>query len=386
MKGTDVPRLSLYRPHKSNDYKYFDRLSAEQFTVGGLEILIHKYLGPKEKPEGSGDATQPTYTHADPLFIEDLLFLENRDRKYDQDIYRLRGVFNVNDLDFDLSQFGLFIQGDTLFITWHYNDMIDALGRKLMNGDVLEIPNLKDFHPLDPNLPKGMPKYYVIQDASFDREGFSQTWMPHQWRTKAIPLVASQEFNDILKKPMDEENPEAGSLLDLLSTHNKNLAINEALIQQAEQDVPKSGYDVDKLYVLPTNEDGVPTSTKPAFGGNYDDPGIPRANGWTVGYLTGDGIPPNGLPVTPGLSFPMNPTEGDFALRLDYFPNRLFRYSQGRWIKVEDNVRNHLTNGPLNVTQRSNFVNNPDTVTTSDRGEIPSRQSLSEALRPKADN
>ena len=39
---------------------------------------------------------------------QDLLFLEYRDRKYDQDIYTIRGVYNVQDIDFNLSQFGLF--------------------------------------------------------------------------------------------------------------------------------------------------------------------------------------------------------------------------------------------------------------------------------------
>jgi hypothetical protein len=105
-----------------------------------------------------------------------------------------------------------------------------------------------------------------------------------------------------------------------------------------------------------------------------------------MGYLTGDGIAPNGLPVTPGVSFPTNPQEGDYCLRLDYFPNRLFRFNGRGWLKIEDKVRTNLTNGPSNQTLRSSFVNNEYTVSTTDLGNIPSRQSLSEALRPLADN
>jgi hypothetical protein len=105
-----------------------------------------------------------------------------------------------------------------------------------------------------------------------------------------------------------------------------------------------------------------------------------------MGYLTGDGIPPNGLPVTPGVSFPTNPSEGDYALRLDYFPNRLFRFNGSRWIKVEDNIRTDLTPGANNESLYSGFVNNTDTVSTTDRGDVPSRQSLSDILKPKADN
>ena len=371
-----MPRLSLYRNNKSNDYRFIDRLVNEQYTVGGIELFIHRYMGPKEKAP-TGDATQPSYSHSDPLFIEDLLLLENRDRKYDDSIYRMRGVYNVQDIDFDLSQFGLFIQGDTLFITWHYNTMIDTIGRKLMSGDVIEVPNLMDFHPLNENLPKGLPKYYVIQDASFAAEGFSQTWAPHLWRTKCIPLVAQQEFNDILNKPIDPDNPDSGSLLDLLGTGAKNLQINDAIIAQAEAEVALSGYDTTPLFVLPTDDLGVPVNP---------DNNTPRANGWTDGYLTGDGIPPNGFEVIPSVQFPVNPSDGDFCLRLDYQPNRLFRYTSGRWVKVEDSVRTQLTPGIENQSQRSRFVNNPDVVATSDRGDLPSRQSLSQALRPKADN
>jgi hypothetical protein len=138
--------------------------------------------------------------------IQDLLLLENRDRVYDDDIYVMRGVYNAQDIDFDLSQFGLFLNNDTLFITFHYNYMIDAFGRKLMSGDVLELPNLKDYYPLDPTIPLPLPKYYVIQDAAYATEGFSQTWLPHIWRVKATPMVNAQEFQQIVNKPFMPDN------------------------------------------------------------------------------------------------------------------------------------------------------------------------------------
>ena len=73
-------------------------------------------------------------------------------------------------------------------------------------------------------------------------------------------------------------------------------------------------------------------------------------------------------------------------MRLDYYPNRLFRYDGTRFVKVEDNVRTTLTPGADNKTQRSSFVNNTAKITTKDRGNIDSRQSLSDLLRPKKDN
>lgn len=424
-----MPRLSLYKPNRTNDYKFIDRRASEMYTIGGVDLYIHKYLGPKTKEE-SNDATQPAYSETDPSFIEDVFFLENRDREYDEDIYIMRGIYNIQDIDFDLSQFGLFLNNDTLFITFHYNDMIDTLGRKLMAGDVLEAPNLKDYHPLDESGAKALPRYYVIQDAAFAAEGFSPTWQPHLWRVKAVPMTGSQEYNDILKNPFEENNqwdsqnfyPNESIVVDgdtyyqsvqdvppntditddaywqeytpetlgeNITTMAKNLDFNHRVLQQAEAEVPLSGYDTTKFYIVATDEDGKPVSQQDLNTDNNDvsfEGETPRSNGYTVGYLTGDGIPPNGLPVTPGVAFPLNSSEGDYALRLDYFPNRLFRFNGSRWVKVEDNIRTDLTPGSDNKSLHSGFVNNSDMVETNDRGNIPSRQSLSKILRPKEDN
>jgi hypothetical protein len=414
------------------------------YTVGGLDIFIHKYLGPKtgtgdSTESGNFDATQPNYTFENPLFIQDLLLLENRDRAYDPDIYRLRGVYRTQDIDFDLTQFGLFLNNDTLFLTFHYNDMLDTIGRKLMSGDVLEVPNLKDYNPLNDTIPRALPKYYVIQDSAFASEGFSQTWLPHLWRVKATPMVNAQEYQEIVNKPFVTENIwdpgnfyPTGTIVnngdtyyraianvpvdtditntaywlevdppttsDVMSTRPKDLALNDAILAQAEIEVPLSGYDTVKFYIYPTNPDGTPAdpsgvtadgtlNTVDGLEPNSSDASqTPTGDGYTMGYLTGDGIAPNGLPVTPGVSFPANPAEGDYALRLDYFPNRLFRFNGKSWLKIEDKVRTDLTNGPMNKTLRSSFVNNTNEVETNDRGAIPSRQSLSEILKPRADN
>jgi len=92
------------------------------------------------------------------------------------------------------------------------------------------------------------------------------------------------------------------------------------------------------------------------------------------------------LPVTPGVSFPPHPSVGDYALRLDYFPNRLFRFNGAGWTKIEDKVRTGMVFENDAESLRASFVNNTYTVSTTDMGNIPSRQSLSQALKPNADN
>ena len=145
-----MPRLSIFKPEKGNDYKFFDRNIKEMFTVGGTDIHLHKYLGPynqgEDQKDGAASPTSPNYTGDKPneRTIQDLLFLENRDRKYADDIYTIRGIYNVSDTDFNLSQFGMFLQNDTVFMTVHLNDVVERIGRKPMSGDVLELPRLKD--------------------------------------------------------------------------------------------------------------------------------------------------------------------------------------------------------------------------------------------------
>lgn len=624
-----MPRLSLWRDKKSNDYRFIDRTISEMFTVGATDLYIHKYVG-SNNPSNSQDLTLPHYPDDAATNIQDLLFLENRDRKYDPNIYRLRGHYNVQNLDFDLSQFGLFLTNDIIFVTVHYNDMIDVIGRKLMVGDVFELPHLTDYHPLNETIPIGLRRYYQITDANFASEGFSQTWYPHLWRIKCEPLVDSQEFKDILNQPINKDNymgdwdptkvyppgytftygdkiylvtneapagtmpPNTlyfqevinGSLKDIISRYKTNLEINDANIAEAARLVPKSGYDRHQLYVVPTylndepsppvniinevnvtfsysfklekiinpiyrtpgivlripknspiinglnikvgnstilepavtdipltdsgsgpvsgnnvlitsflgpngvtgpygtadntyafadqyinffvttlqtnpqvsviplleippdltpglkirttvfSENGTPTKifpdnttvvsvnvinktmtvsnpTKGAIPAGspievaYNFTGVvtpemnyradcdprftyirrytPRGFGYITGYLSGNQEAPNGEPVGSGTSFPVNPNLGDYFLRLDYLPQKLFRWDGKLWIEISRNVRTVPSLGSDDQSQISTFINNNATVQTAQGTTIPSRQSLSQALKIQVD-
>jgi hypothetical protein len=310
-----MPKLSLYRPNKQNDYRFFDRTISEQLTVGGTDLYIHKYLGPSAATP-SVDYTQPQYDVLRPENIQDLLFLENRDRVYDTNIYRLRGHYNVQNLDFDLSQFGLFLNNDIIFIVVHYNDMIDIMGRKLMVGDVLELPHLVDYNPLRDTIPVALKRFYQITDSNYASEGFSQTWYPHLWRIKCEPLVDSQEFSQILQEPINQDNylglwdgtrtyppgyvisygdknytskievpigmapPDETyweldpnqNLKDIMATYNKNIQVNNAILDEASRLVPKAGYDRSNLYVVPTYGE---FETNTELSGKYNQPAPP---------------------------------------------------------------------------------------------------------------
>lgn len=340
-----MPRLSLYKPEKTNDYYFMDKTIGEQFLVGGTSFLIHKYIGTEEihnddpaiqNPGALDAATKET-------IIQDLLFLENRDRKYDKDIYDLRGIYNVADNDFDLSQFGFFLTADVLFINFHLNTMVDIMGRKLMPGDVFELPHLRDDLLLDADAP-AINKFYIVQDANRASEGFSQTWYPHIWRVKCSPLIDSQEYKDILGTADD-----ADSLKNMLSRYTREIEVNDAVVAAAVKENPDN---------LPDN--------KHLANATYPGP-------WNAEDDWGESIPQ----VT---QFPSSPSTGDYVIRTDFSPARMFEYTSNKWQRRYDNDE-------TNRWEKTTFPaydytsNLEDPIIGGDT--IEGAEGLSQAIKPK---
>lgn len=351
-----MPRLSLYKPQKGNDYKFMDRNIREQFWIGGTAVHVHKYLGPKPQ-NNNDDPSEPNYGSGlefdfetgqeinpegliNETQIQDLLFMENRDRKYDPDIYELRGVYNVSDNDFDLTQFGLFLTNDTLFITFHINDMVEKLGRKIMPGDVFELPHLRDELLLNASK-DAINKFYVVQDANRGSEGFSQTWYPHIWRVKVSPLTDTQEYADILGTASETD-----SLKNKISSYKTEINISNAIVASAEAADPLGLPLADHLW----GGDNVQKE--------YD----------------------HGEVLQSGDQFPQEPNDGDYFVRTDFNPNRLFVYRGSRWHRLYDNISD--TTWSDRTYNASQFVNNNNT-TVVDNQEFPEKQPLSSALVSK---
>jgi hypothetical protein len=397
--------LSLYKPEKGPDFRFIDRIVNEQFQVGGTDIFIHKYLGPVAPEAGTATPTTPNNS-ANPipeLGIQDVLFMENRDRNYEPDVYSIRGIYTMSDLDFNLSQFGLFLQNDTVMMHFHLRNCVDTLGRKIMPGDVLELPHLKDEYALDNHF-VALKRFYVVQDVSRPANGFSQTWYPHLVRAKCVPLVDSQEFSQIFAQ--DSGNGDGTTLKDLLSTYNQSIQINDQIVTQAALDAPVSGYNTSQFYVIPLTT-GTGLVQVVDASDVTDDTSIDAEDASVVlntpsgkvyvGYGSG-GIPPNGVAFGSGIQFPIDPDKGEFYLRTDYLPNVLYRYDGGKWIMYEQNVRMTMNQfglqdvstgtfygSQIRQTQKTSFINNTTTATINGR-LVTERQALNSVLLPKADN
>lgn len=352
-----MPRISLWNPVKRNDFKFIDRIVGEHIYAGGTGFYIHKYLGIASPPaDADPDPTRPVPAELSELFIQDLLFLENRDRIYDKDIYELRGVYQIQDNEaYNLSQFGIFLNNDNLLISFHIESMVEQIGRKLMPGDVIEIPHLKDDLLLGQE--GAINRFYVVLDGIRPAEGYDPSWWPHLWRVKVGPMTDSQEFRDILGTGEDPED-----LRNLMSNYAKNIEINEAILAQADSDWDPQWRAVAHLYIDPDD-----TRNRP----------YPMSMGIASDY-------PEGLQIVgQGVTFPVSGiNDGEYFLRTDFTPHRVFQKSGTKWIKVSDRPRQAWAAANKVLTT---FINNTANTTNTDGTVTSERTNMSKVVKPKTD-
>ena len=373
-----MPKISLWAPTQGNDYNYVDRIAREYVELGGTGVFVHKYLGPKEQSGDDNKSDAEDGVETTPLNIGDILFLENRDRKYAPDIIEMRGAYTISDTDFDLTQFGIFLTDDTIFMTFHLNESIERLGRKLMPGDVLELPHLREFHMLDDDK-AAVNRFYVIEDASHSAEGYGPRWWSHMWRVRAKQMPASTEYQDILDRlagdgqQLESQPPGDGdcceeTIEDSLSDRDKLDDITDGIIAEAETHVKYDPlwYDAAHLYIC------------------IDADTLQHQLIW---FKTGDGIPPNGLPLAgSGDTFPTTLVNGDYYLRTDFSSPVLYQKQGSTYKKIEVDQRLLPWTGANQLLD--SFIDNENITTNDDGTTEPQRQALSKTVlaRPKTED
>lgn len=387
-----MPRISLWNPVKGTDYNFIDRTIRDNFRMAGVGILVHMYEGPTTDSNGNVDTSLTT--------IQDVLFLTNNNRKYNPNVIELRGHYAPQDVTYDLSQFGVFLSSDVIRIQFHYNDMIDSMGRKLISGDVLEFTNMRDVPIFDNAV--GINKYYVIQDALYAAGGYGQKWFPHIWLVRAKLLQASQEYNQILDQAAtgqtgggvgqgigimppgftdisdSNSNPGTGCNPNITNTLNlfcSIIGISDEIVAEAEKNAffdPKF-FESANLYIY-LDEKGYPIIGSNYFSGDGAPPNLSTDNN--------DNLVPSGPLVGAGISFPPNMTDGQYYLRIDYYPERLFQKQANCYKLIEVNVLKNWT--AYNRVLDTFIDNNVDTV-LSDGTIIPEKQAISQVIKQKVD-
>jgi hypothetical protein len=387
-----MPRISLWNPVKGADYNFIDKTIGENFRIAGDGILVHMYEGPTTDAEGSTDTTITT--------IQDVLFQTNENRKYNPNVIELRGHYTPTDVNYDLSQFGVFLSSDVIRIQFHYNDMMDSLGRKLIAGDVLEFPNMRDIPIFDNAV--GINKYYVVQDALWAAGGYGQKWFPHIWMVRAKLITAAPEFTEIINQAATGQtaggvgqgigimpegftetadayrnpglgcNPDIKASLDLFC---KIIKITDEIVVEAEQNAffdPKF-FESANLYIY-INEEGYPIIGSNYFSGDGAPPNLSTDNQ--------QNLVPSGPLAGAGVSFPPGMQDGEYYLRLDYYPERLFQKQGSCYKLIEVNVLKIWTS--YNRILDTFIDNNRDTV-MSDGTVIPEKQAVSQIIKQKVD-
>lgn len=373
-----MSQMTMWKRNKGADYNFIDRQVREMFRIGGVEVLVHRYLGVIDQGE-TGDATQPSTAKSKlkgVRQIQDLFFLENRDRSYDPNVYEMRTAYNINDTEFDIRQFGLFLEADTLYLEFHISEVLEKIGRKLMSGDVLEFPHLRDDALLDDDMP-AVNKYYVVQDVARAASGWSPIWTPHMFRVKVKPLTNSQEYSQIMDGAvLDANGDETGfDLRSLISDFRDQITIDAAIQEQAEADVPYRNFETAHFYVVPGDE----------MGKQYP---------W---IFAGDGRPPNGAKLAgSGKAFPEEAKDGDWFLHTGMDPNVLFQFvgnqekdmfgqpvgsGGGVWERREVDLRKKWQAAHRIL---ESFINN-DNVNQIGGEMVKEKQMLSKVIKPRAD-
>jgi len=387
-----MPRISLWNPVKGHDFNFTDRVVGENLRISGDGILVHMYEGPTTDSAGSTDTSLTT--------IQDVLFLTNNNRKYNPNVIELRGHHVPQDVNYDLSQFGIFLSSDVIRIQFHYNDMLDALGRKLIAGDVLEFPSLRDVPIFDNAV--GINRYYVVQDALYAAGGYGQKWFPHIWLVRAKLMTASQEFNEIIEQAASGQtaggvgqgigimpdgftevsdaagNPGIGCNPDIknsLSLFCKIIGITDAIVAEAESNAffdPKF-FESANLYIY-LNEQGYPIIGSNYFSGDGSPPNLSTDNA--------QNLVPSGPLVGAGVEFPPGMADGQYYLRIDYYPERLFQKQGNCYKLIEVNVLKSWT--AYNRVLDTFIDNNTDTVMPNGV-VVPEKQAVSQVVKQKVD-
>jgi len=377
-----MPKISLWSPIRGNDFNFIDRAVGENFRIAGDGILVHEYIGPTTTSTGSTDTSLTS--------IQDVLFLANNNRKYNPNVLELKGHHVPQDVNYDLSQFGVFLSSDVIRVQFHYNDMMDSLGRKLIAGDVLEFPSMVDVPIFDNAV--GINRYYVVQDALWAAAGYGPKWFPHIWLVRAKLMVASVEFTEILDQAASGQtqggegqsigimpegftdtadccgNPGTGANANITNSLNlfcQIIGIMDANVEEAQLNAffdPKF-FESENLWIYLEKDTNYPII------GSY--------------YFAGDGTPPNGGPlVGAGISFPPGMTDGQYYLRLDYYPERLFQKQGNIYKLIQQDVLKYWTayNRVLDT-----FIDNNNVTVLSDGTTMPEKQSVSQIGKQRVD-
>lgn len=258
--------------------------------------------------------------------IQDALFMENRDRDYAKASVQIKAQYTPFDAVSDLSKFG-FQMADIYSFNVSFAELVRALGRPVVVGDVIELPSEVQY---DSHL-RPVRKFLEVTDTGWAADGYTTGWKPVMYRFQAQQLIPGQEHRDILGTVDTQKYiVDDGTFFDgIEQIQTQPLTVMERNESEARAAVPEKGTNV-REQASGTNRFNQP--------GSYDG----------VGLYVEDGLPPDGaayetgyhkLPDVAGVS------DGSY-FRLEYAPHlnlaaRLYKFSavKNKWVYIETDRR-----------------------------------------------
>lgn len=324
---------------KTKTSQFIGDLIKLHIEMGGIDVNVYRFkgtfvqdeneFGTKVDPHGVDTADEENLFDVDDqrenpfgpghvgptdvgsfLGVQDTVLNENRDREYDFDeIPILRVTYTVSQNELEYARFGMALANDVITIEIHTEEMEKQCERRLVPGDVIEMPHLREVG-IDGRVAN---KWYEVSSIVWSPTGYDPAYARHVSAVVLRPLRHQQEFLDLFHR-MDEYGK---NLAEQMSNVDAMMSITQANQEKAREYVNTTWFDTTLLYFCPDHPDRQPYR-------------------WT-----GDGKPDNGEPVSQGADFPVNPAIGDWFLRVDFVPNRLYRFMENqRWKLMEkDNKR-----------------------------------------------
>jgi len=257
-------------------------------------------------------------------------FIESRDRDYNTEALQVKMYYELVDVRSELSKMGISTTNFPFTFITAFVDTIRILGRPIVIGDILEVPNETQYTTtLQP-----VKKYLEVTDVSWATEGYTPGWRPTLQKIVAHPIFASQETMDLVNG-FRKDKDAIGFAQNGDEQYQNVDEISDRIFQQAKENTPERGADSFFVAEIPKDENAPPSKSISA-----------KTNLPKKGVYIEDGLPPNAEPYTEGDTFPTRPSDKAYH-RLTYssvnnnIPPRLFRFSaiKNKWIFCEADRR-----------------------------------------------
>lgn len=282
--------------------------------------------------------------------VQDLLFMENRDRDYADEAIKIKVSYQPMDQVSDLSKFG-FQLTDIWTFTTTFGSMVKALGRPIVVGDVLELPpELQYDHDLKP-----VRKFLEVTDSAWSADGYTTGWKPIIFKFQAQQLIPGQEHRDLFGDVQTQKYLISDDLLldGIQQIQTLPLTATENNLAEALEAVPREGAN---------NREFASGRSMIGPDGTYDG----------GDYNVEDGLPPDGQPYEIGYALPDVAGVKDRAFfRLEYDPKlklqaRLYQFSaiKNKWIHIETDRRGQRSSASKNHRRIFDAVEKVSPTTT----------------------